>query len=260
MTKFLIAARTDIGRTKQVNQDAVLVEEAEADIGPILFAAVSDGMGGLAMGEMASTKMSEALSAWFENSLAAFVSRHGTIITYEEFQNEMEFIIRKVSKEIETLSTEMSGTTITGMLIAAGTYYIVHVGDSRAYAFRERLIQLTKDQTFVQRELDRGNIREEEIETHPKRSVLLQCVGASEIVIPEFQRGTYQEGDLFLLCSDGFRHKISIEEFNYLFSTDMMQTEEGMDRCIRTMIEKIKERGEKDNITAILIRVGQSNA
>ena len=255
MPGFITAAGTDVGRVKKVNQDAVLIEEAETDRGDVLFAVVADGMGGLSMGEMASARITGQLAGWFENSLAAAMCRRGEMIDYKEFQKEMGHAIRVAGNKIREKATEASGTTVTGILLYGGRYYTVHVGDTRAYRYSKgEFIQMTKDQTYVQREWERGHISEAEMETHPKRSMLLQCVGASSTVIPEFREGRYRAGDVFLLCSDGFRHKNTREEMEEACKEAKNENEETMGKRISRMIHDAMSRGERDNITAILIR------
>lgn len=91
-------------------------------------------------------------------------------------------------------------------------YYIIHVGDSRVYLINDKVNLLTHDQTFVAREIAAGRMTKEQAKTDSRRSVLLQCVGASPVVEPEFLSGTIQKNAVYMLCSDGFRHQITEEE------------------------------------------------
>ena len=79
MHKYTVAAHTDVGVVKKINQDSLLIEIAETDIGQILLAAVCDGMGGLSQGEIASATMTRAIGEWFENSLAASICKSGSM-------------------------------------------------------------------------------------------------------------------------------------------------------------------------------------
>lgn len=106
--------------------------------------------------------------------------------------------------------------------------------------------------------LDNGQITAEEAESHPQRSVLLQCVGFGERAIPEFTFGSYKEGDVFFACSDGFRHKLTIEEmYQVLYVNQNKESEKFNERKkdlverLEYLIEVVKERGEKDNITVV---------
>ena len=98
------------------------------------------------------------------------------------------------------------GTTVTAMILTGGYYYIVNVGDSRAYEICSNLQVLTRDQTVVAREVEQGLLTLEQAETDPRRSVLLQCIGASDVVYPDFFLGEVKKDAVYMLCSDGFRH------------------------------------------------------
>lgn len=256
MEKYLVAYHTDVGTTKEVNQDSVFFEEAETDIGPVVLAAVCDGMGGLSEGEKASRHFVDALGKWFENSLASAICREGKAPTLARFRDEMDYLIRKENKEISAATKEASGTTVVALLLTSGVYYTVNVGDSRVYHLSDTLRQLTTDQTVVQQDLDAGRITEEEARNHPQRSVLLQCVGASDIIVPDYSEGPYQVGDSFLLCSDGFRHILSTGEIEETLRREA-GTEESMKELLKEITDKSMAGGEKDNISALFIRVAQ---
>ena len=148
----------------------------------------------------------------------------------------------------------MLGTTVSAILMYKGEYYIVHVGDSRVYELTDTAKVLTKDQTFVAREVAMGRMTEEQAKIDPRRSVLLQCVGASNIVQPDFLKGEIKEDAVYLLCSDGFRHQISEEEMINKIGPNNTSDEESMkDGCIY-LTELVKQRRETDNITVGLIK------
>lgn len=147
------------------------------------------------------------------------------------------------------------GTTIAALMITQRRYYIVNVGDSRVYEISSSAVkQLTEDQTVVARELKYGRITPEQAKTDPRKSVLLQCVGASQTVNPEFYFGTPMQNSVYMICSDGFRHEISNDEIYRYFHAENNNSAEMMSSNIRQLIEINKQRMEKDNITAALIR------
>ena len=146
------------------------------------------------------------------------------------------------------------GTTVTAILLTEKRYYILNIGDSRIYEICEDVKQLTKDQTVVAREVALGNMTEEEARYDTRRNVLLQCVGASENVYPEFVFGETKKNAVYMLCSDGFRHEVSKEEFFQEFCPENMTNKTVMFQKITELIERNKQRGESDNITAALIR------
>ena len=250
--QYVFQYYTTEGRVKKINQDAIFLMQAETDKGNVIFAAVSDGMGGLAMGEEASARMNYALASWFENELPDLIYDG---IDMTKFKKSMMKTIYSACSEIMKYANGFGaecGTTLAGILIFEGDAYIVNVGDSRVYIKHDDLRQITKDQTYVQREIDMGRMTEEEAKTHKMRSILLQCVGASDVVIPDWFQEQIEVGDLILLCSDGFRHILGKDDMN-LYLSDL-STEEEMQKVLETIAEKSMKAGERDNITAIIIK------
>ena len=124
-------------------------------------------------------------------------------------------------------------------------------------AISNQVYQLTKDQSLVQQQIDLGRVRPEDAERHPQRNVLLQCIGASEEVLPDFYRGTVLPGTLFLLCSDGFRHEISEQELFMQLNPSGLVNEEKMKERLVYLTELVKSRMEMDNISAVAIKAAQ---
>jgi len=251
--QYLFEYYTTEGRVKKINQDAVFLMQAETDKGTVLFSAVSDGMGGLARGEEASARMNRALCTWFENDLPNLIYDG---ITMDEFKKSMMKVIYSACSEIMKYANGFGaecGTTLAGILLFEGQSFIVNVGDSRVYIKHDNLCQITKDQTYVQREIDMGRMTKEEAKTHKMRSILLQCVGASDVVIPDWYQEQIEEGDYILLCSDGFRHIVDTHEMDTYLSD--LSTKEEMQKTLKTIADKSMQAGERDNITAILIKV-----
>jgi serine/threonine protein phosphatase PrpC len=114
-------------------------------------------------------------------------------------------------------------------------------------------MRLTHDQSFVQDMIDNGRLTEEEAETHPQRNILLRCVGAEKEVVPKYTNGSYREGDVFLLCSDGLRHKISEAEMFEALRPGKNTTEEELRDALEKMVQTAMEREELDNITAVAV-------
>lgn len=250
-----IAAHTDKGIKKNTNQDSVLMKVAQTDYGKVLLAAVCDGMGGLAKGELASATLVRMLSVWFENEFPELLYQG---LSLEKLEKSLENLVYSANDKIgvygRALHVDM-GTTMVVLLIVDRVYYIVNVGDSRVYVMREGIEQLTKDQTFIQREMDEGRMTYEEARRDPRRNMLLQCVGASPVIEPEFRTGRVEPGSMFLICSDGFRHVVSLEELYEYLNPFRLLNEQVMKEGLEYLIELNKYRQETDNISAALVRV-----
>lgn len=257
---FLSIAHTDIGIRKNTNQDSVLIKEANTDYGKVNLSVICDGMGGLAKGEVASAALIRAFSVWFEEEFPfiLYKERNEAGIDYNALQKSWNELIDSVNNKIGVYGEKchaLCGTTVAALLLVEGIYYIINVGDSRVYLIRDNMESLTKDQTFVQREVDEGRMTPEEAAVHPQKNVLIQCVGASPVVMPDFYNGTYEKGDVFLLCSDGFRHVISPEEFIKILNPQSLITEKDMKDAAVYCTELNKQRKENDNISVIITKV-----
>ncbi len=250
---MISTAYTDIGK-KQVNQDSLLVDEADTPDGPVLLAAVCDGMGGLSRGEYASCRMVEELDAWFKGTLPD-VLRSGPDM--RAIRIGIENCISRVDRELEEVS-ELSGalgTTAACLLLYRGSYLIENVGDSRVYRVTDDgAYLLTHDQTVVQQEIDKGILTPKEAAKDPRRHILLQCIGAEGTACPAYGSGTYGPDDVFLLCSDGLRHALPDMQIGMVFSPALLRDEAAMRAASKSAVEYVKKRKEKDNISVILVR------
>ena len=251
---FLTAFHTDVGIKKKTNQDSLLIHQAQTDFGNVLLAVICDGMGGLAKGEVASACMIRAFSDWFRLELPSILSQG---LRPEALRSSWEQLVRRVDQKIADYSCKYNvnmGTTCVALLIVDETYYIMNIGDSRIYLISNNIYQLTKDQTYVQREIDAGRMTYEQSLTDPQRNVLLQCVGASPVIEPDFFMGDVRINQTYMLCCDGFRHVIDAREFFDILNPDTNTDPGTMQSNLVYLTELNKQRMETDNITAVLIR------
>jgi len=252
--EILTATHTDIGIKKETNQDSLCLKIAETSIGKVTMAIICDGMGGLSKGEVASASVIEAFSDWFDNELPTMLNANDN----KEIEYRWERIIKEQNQRISEYGNHLRiqlGTTLTVLLLINTTYIIGHVGDSRAYMIDEKLHVVTKDQTLVAREVERGNMTLEQAKVDPRKNVLLQCIGASKIVEPVFIQGKTKLGCVWMLCSDGFRHQITSDEIYDAFKPSILTNEIIMSKKANELVEINKYRGETDNITVLLIKL-----
>ncbi len=251
---FLIEANTDVGLVKSTNQDSLDLKILHTPQGDIAFGILCDGMGGLASGEIASAAVIRAFDKWIHTGFFELCKKNiEDYMIREQWQSLVDHMNQSI-KNYGSRSGVKMGTTVTAILLTEKRYYILNIGDSRIYEICEDAKQMTKDQTVVAREVALGNMTEEEARYDTRRNVLLQCVGASENVYPEFVFGETKKNAVYMLCSDGFRHEVSKEEFFQEFQPENMTNKTVMFQKITELIERNKQRGESDNITAALIR------
>lgn len=251
---FMVAANSDVGIKKSTNQDSLLIKVAQTNLGKVCLCAVCDGMGGLSKGELASAAVIRTMEYWFENTFPAMLRRGFRPEDLKLQWDNMVLGQNQVLAAYAACHGIRMGTTIVALLIVNDYYYIMNVGDSRAYLLSDRLYQLTRDQSFIQYELDAGRITEEEAGNHPRRNVLLQCVGASETVIPDFYEGPVYPDNVFVLCSDGFHHIITPEEIYEQLNPSVLVDERVMTDHAAWLTELSKQRREADNISVTVIR------
>ena len=250
----IVAASTDIGIVKNTNQDSFYAKAVETNRGKIAFAILCDGMGGLEKGEVASATVVNAFKKWTENRLPVLCEKG---ITDAEIANDWTNIAKTYNEKIKSygkMNGVTLGTTLTAILITQTRYYIINVGDTRAYELYNEAKVLTKDQTVVAREVELGHITQEQAETDSRRNVLLQCIGASDEVYPDMFFGDTKTDAVYMLCSDGFRHEITGEEIFAQLQPAVMLSEDTMKNNMMALIDINKQRQERDNITVVTIR------
>lgn len=253
MRGYMIGYSTNIGVKKKVNQDSLCIKKAQIGQHLITMVVICDGMGGLSKGELASATVVQAFSKWFVEELP-----------YNNMYKEQEVIKKRwleIAKELNTKIWNYGvkngvqlGTTMSVLLILdEEKYLIIHVGDSRIYGIQDSLVQLTEDHSYIAREIKHGNMTKEQAAKDPRRNVLLQCIGASRVVEPEILDGSLHDIQGFLLCSDGFHHQIPEEEIYKRIEEETLRDKHDIDKMLDDLISIAINRGETDNISAILI-------
>lgn len=251
---FLISAVTDIGLTKSTNQDSYFVRHFKTKQGNIVLAVVCDGMGGLSKGEIASSSVVNAFKKWSENRLPLLIETGFNETTLQAEWNSIAIDFNKKIKEYANSFGTNMGTTLVAILLTESVFYIINVGDSRAYEISNQIRVLTNDQTVVAKEVSLGRLTPEQAEKDPRRSVLLQCIGASIEVVPDFFVGSVVPNAVYMLCSDGFRHEITPEEIYAYMNASVMTSSPQMQANMQALVELNKQRQERDNITVVGIR------
>ena len=234
---MLVCARSEIGRVRKDNEDNYLVSK-ERD----LFV-VADGMGGHAGGEVASSIVKRVLDEEI------------TPLQPAEDREEMLLnALHKANSLILRLGQDQAylgmGTTVTAAMFASGRLSIAHIGDSRAYLFREGQLQLlTQDHSLVNELLQKGELTQEEAENHPRRNILTRALGTVENPQIDQFNLSVQQDDLLLLCTDGLHNLVNMKEIRQiLFEADELKT------MVDSMVDLALERGGNDNITAVLVK------
>lgn len=227
---------SDKGRLRDKNEDAMAVEPSGAVI------MVADGMGGAPAGEVAS-------------SLAVQEVCRG----FHEGQGVREAILRANRRVMEMASSGEDlagmGTTLTAlrMDVGTGSFELGHVGDSRAYRLNgDRFSQLTRDQTVVEEMVEAGTLSRSEARDHYLGHILSQALGTQPSPEVQVLLGVAEEGDRFLLCTDGL---VRVMEDEDLEGWVLRSREEDLEDLVQAWVEEANRRGAPDNVTIALLAV-----
>lgn len=251
---FIISANTDIGISKSTNQDSLTNMVLKTPLGRMTFTVLCDGMGGLEKGEVASASVINAFRNWAVQELPLLCNAP---LEDAVIRSQWEKIVTEQNQTIKAYGARQGvrlGTTVVAMLLTQNRYYILNVGDSRAYELTTQLRQITADQTFVAREIALGHMTQEEANVDARRNVLLQCVGASDEVYPDMFFGDVQKNAVYMLCSDGFRHEITPDEIFEKLQPVVLFDDYAMQQHTLSLIELNKRRQERDHISVALVR------
>ncbi|WP_294341235.1 protein phosphatase 2C domain-containing protein [uncultured Clostridium sp.] len=249
MKKYKIATRaiSDVGVIKKVNEDSIIVKLAIGPKGNHGIFAIFDGLGGLKKGDKASGICKSIFEHWWNNKIKVLPSLNDT-----EIINSINDILYYCNNEISIYGEENNinlGSTASILLIVKGKYYIAHVGDSRIYKYKKGLEQLTEDHSLVALKVKKGEMTLEESKVSKEKNILLQCIGIRPDIEIYNKIGSIKDGDKFILCSDGFSNRLQDIEICDLFNYE----DRGI--SLKETIDLVKSRGERDNISAIVLDV-----
>jgi protein phosphatase len=228
------AQRSDTGRQREANEDSYFARA------PVF--AVADGMGGAQAGEVASRLAAESFEA---------AERSG-----ESPEAYLRSIATSANARIHRLAqTDASrsgmGTTLTAALVEDDEVGLAHVGDSRAYLYREgELKLLTSDHSLVEELRRQGRLTEEQAEGHPQRSIITRALGPEQEVEVDTMTYRARPGDVYLLCSDGLTTMLSDDEIAVVLSD-----EPTLDAATDRLVRQANEAGGRDNITVVAFRL-----
>lgn len=256
--KYASWAVTDTG-ARPVNQDSLLLKHAAAPCGETLLAVVSDGMGGHSCGEMASAAVVRAFAEWFDRIVPGLPKSPDLRQVGEEWTALLRELNGMLLRRGEAMERRL-GATFSGLLLAGDGLLVGHVGDSRVYYEGQSLLgtslrQLTRDQTLAAREAARGALSPEAAQRDSRRSVLMQSVGVTGKLEPQIVTGKAKKG-VYLLCSDGFYHEIREKELREALRPTALQDETALRERAGELCALVKSRGERDNVSLLLIRAG----
>ena len=286
--KLKAADKTDVGRQREQNEDSPYMYISD-DKERGLFI-VADGMGGYKAGEVASKlavqKISESLKSYLvpiseqptikltpvsdlqtvkldpvkpgEESAKQHKTRKlSETPTIKNIEDQLKAAVRQANKAIVAYGEEQSsarglGCTVTSALIQDDKAFIVNVGDSRTYLYRDgTLTKLTRDHSLVQRLVEEKQIEPDDVYSHPQRNLIYRSLGAGhKSVDPDVFHETLRPGDTLLLCSDGLWEMVRHQGI-----LSVLKQERDAQKICDTLIDMANANGGEDNITAVVVQI-----
>lgn len=238
---------SDVGKVRAHNEDSF---EIDSDNHVYI---VADGMGGHRHGEVASRIAVEAVRQWMDGNGAGGGDTAELPPHLASLKAAIESAQTAVQDAVEEdVSLVGMGTTMVAMILRGSSAGVAHVGDSRAYRYREReLERLTKDHTWVGEQVGAGLLSEEQAKVHPLRNVVTRALGGRGAVVVEIKEVSLLPGDLYLLCSDGLTTMLSDDEI-----LQYVEKADDIEEACRNLIAAANAGGGLDNITVLMIEVG----
>jgi PPM family protein phosphatase len=233
--------KTDSGRKRSLNEDAYLVDNQGG------FFVVADGIGGAAAGEIASTIFTTTVAEIFSPD------RSRTFDTAQELIKEsfLTANMRIIADVTENPSHMGMGCTAELLAFHGAGFVLGHVGDSRVYRLRQtELVQLTKDHSLVQQQIDQGLIDRRQCRNHPMKNVILRAVGVDERLAVDIIQGQVYAGDFFLLCTDGLSDMLEDQRIK-----EILEMDQSLEEKATILIDMANAAGGRDNISVVLVEV-----
>lgn len=258
-----VFGRTDVGRTREHNEDAFVVADLSANNATLLpevrthiagpkgsLFMVADGMGGAAAGEIASDMAVKVVLSELQTNWIPSPTSNG-----EEFIRAIKNATKTTNGQINGYATSHPeyrgmGTTATIAGLLGDTLYLAQVGDSRAYLVRGGVVrQITKDQSLMQKLIEAGELTEEEAEQSERRNIILQALGPEPTIKVDLTHQQLRRGDTLVLCSDGLSGQVTKDDIGSIVSS-----EPDLTIACKMLIDRANANGGPDNITVILAR------
>ena len=257
-----LIGKTVVGKTRSKNEDSFVISDLtdpsllHATTSPVclpvtdrgVLVAVSDGMGGANAGEVASSLVVDSL----QHGMSTVQANSAGVA----LRVSVEASNQEVVDAAQAPGRAGMGATLTALLFHDVYAYIAEIGDSRAYLLRAgRIVQLTRDQSFVQELIDSGALTLQQAETSPFKNAVLQAMGLSPKIVVAMNRISIRRHDRFLLCSDGLSGKLGDEEMLSI----ILRSASPKSACAE-LIETAVEHGSADDITVVLVDVNGEGA
>lgn len=237
-----VFGQSDIGTVRSENQDSYSICSLRSG----LLAVVCDGMGGAAAGSLASRLTCENFCRVARASLEASDGKKAA----QSLSDAADIANRAVfDRSILDPACDGMGSTLVALYASDDGVFVLNVGDSSAYRIHNgRLQKLTHDHSYVQELLDSGKITEEQALHHPKRNVITRVIGGDRFVRSDVFESEAEDGDLFLLCSDGLTNAVAADQI-----LSICQSGDDAQKIGANLVSAALDAGARDNVTVVVV-------
>jgi protein phosphatase len=238
---------TDRGRIRSNNEDSIAIVEAAG------LMVLADGMGGYNAGEVASGMA----TAFIEKDLGRWLQETPPDTDDLEVRRAMDICVDNANRSIFEASHAHAqyagmGTTLVMGVFRGGRLLVGHIGDSRAYRWRDdRLQQLTRDHSLLQEQIDAGLISPEQAAYSHQKNLVTRAMGVEDIVLLEIHSHAVHPGDWYLLCSDGLSDMLD----DARIATVLREQGSDVGKAAQALVDAANQAGGRDNIAVILVAV-----
>ena len=243
---------SDVGRVRPLNEDYHRVWQFPVIGRELTLLAVADGMGGAAAGEVASKLAMQVLDESFSRYVEELNEGRPVVGLDTLADKSIKLANRRVhAAAIQNEGRRGMGTTLTLVAMMGNKAFLGHVGDSRAYMLRgDKIYQLTKDHSWVEEQLEKGLLTEEEAKVHEWRNLITRALGTRPYVAPDIVEIGVKKGDVFVISTDGLHGLVEPEEI--LLEIRRTQNHQS---SVEFLISLANDRGGPDNITLVIAEV-----
>lgn len=257
--KLECVGMTDVGTARDHNEDDFYLSRDEEAL-----CIVADGMGGHRSGEVASAMAIKTMVEYYRETMPdEGLNGRELGVTQTEDGDEIDLNKRRLVQAIQKANTAVfdaasnnevyrgMGTTIVSGYFTHRGVYLAHIGDSRAYRYRDGdLVQRTNDHSLANEYVEMGILSESDVEFFPYKNVITRACGLSEEVEVASHFEQVREGDIYLFCSDGLTDMVSTERI-----TEMVENRDDLEELCKDFIQEANDNGGEDNVTVVLARV-----
>lgn len=243
---YKFCTQTDPGLTRKNNEDSLAIDALTG------LAVLADGMGGYNAGEIASGMA----TTYIQSEMSRWLREVGTQAQPKDIRRAMEICVDNANRAILNAAHGNAQYAGMGTTLVVGVFHeaclmVGHIGDSRCYRLRQaELVQITKDHSFLQEQMDAGLLTPEEAATSGNKNLVTRALGVEAPVLLELNEYPLEVGDLYLMCSDGLSDMVGDEEI-----AAILKMPTPLEQRAQVLIDTANKHGGRDNISVLLAQV-----